>query len=162
MSRIIRFKYELFREMVNEYEATLNTRVGARIRSMTSVQDARTQHRELMRRRRAERRAQENEQLQFIANIAGDALEQPLIIAQGPRQQPGAPAPDIVDIPAWAIANAPAQQVNMAEIMRQLPPMEVERPQVQYLREQPAPAAEEAAAERQVVAAEAAPRAPPM
>ncbi|KAJ8682250.1 hypothetical protein QAD02_018042 [Eretmocerus hayati] len=162
MSRIIRFKYELFRELVNEYEATLNPRVGARIRLMTSVQDARTQHRELMRRRRAERRAQENEQLQFIANIAGDALEQPLIIAQGPRQQPGARAPDIVDIPARAIANAPTQQVNMAEIMGQLPPMEVEQPQVQYLREQPAPAAEEAAAERQVVAAEAAPRAPPM
>ncbi|KAJ8679344.1 hypothetical protein QAD02_015131 [Eretmocerus hayati] len=88
MPRTISFDYERFRDLVNEYEPTLNPRIGAEIRSMTTIQDARTPHREVIRRGRARRRAQEREQLQLITDIAGAALAPPVNVAEEDQRGP--------------------------------------------------------------------------
>ncbi|KAJ8667266.1 hypothetical protein QAD02_008928 [Eretmocerus hayati] len=102
-----RFEYERSRDLTNLYEASMNPRIGAQIRSKTSIHDARTQHREVVPRGTANRRPQGREQLQFIAELVGGALDKTLIIAEEARQEPILPDPGIANIPARALAEAP-------------------------------------------------------
>ncbi|KAJ8685101.1 hypothetical protein QAD02_020894 [Eretmocerus hayati] len=144
MPRTIRFDHERFQDLVNEYQATLNPRIGAQIRRMTTVQDARTQHREVVRRGRENRRRQEQlaqeEQMQLIAELADGILVRPAPVPADDHPAPP-PVPIVVDVPAGEVAAAPANGGNVMDAVFQLPLEPMARPAAR-----PVPAEEIAAA----------------
>ncbi|KAJ8683717.1 hypothetical protein QAD02_019509 [Eretmocerus hayati] len=152
--RIIPLNRLEFRRLCREYEENPRPEIGAQIRAMTTAHDARTRHREVVRRGRAERAEQRRldrvEEQRRLAERANFAIQQDLVMMPGPHQVPPLAIPAMFEIPARDLAAAPEQQVNLQELVARLPPMQ-ERPnipqQVFYRAEQ---AAEAVIRERQM------------
>ncbi|KAJ8685982.1 hypothetical protein QAD02_021775 [Eretmocerus hayati] len=152
--RIIPLNRLEFRRLCREYEENPRSEIGAQIRAITTARDARTRHREVVRRGRAERAEQRRldrvEEQRRLAERANFAIQQDLVMMPGPHQVPPLAIPAMVEIPARDLAAAPEQQVNLQELVAQLPPMQKRQniaQQVFYRAEQ---AAEAAVGERQM------------
>ncbi|KAJ8668138.1 hypothetical protein QAD02_009801 [Eretmocerus hayati] len=161
MPRTIRFEHERFQDLVNEYQATLNPRIGAQIRAMTTVQDARTQHRELVRRGRENRRRQQqlaqDEQMQLIAELADGILVRPAPMPAGEQQAPP-PAPIVVNVPADDIVAAHVHGGDNIDAVFQLPLEPMARPMARPVPEEVILAAPVGANDGVNMAAPASPR----
>ncbi|KAJ8674557.1 hypothetical protein QAD02_005819 [Eretmocerus hayati] len=75
--------------------------------------------------------------MQLIADIAGAALAPPDDAGRNNRRALDRPAQEVLDIPARALLNAPERQIDMMEIVEQLPPMVIAQPREQQRPQQP-------------------------
>ncbi|KAJ8678569.1 hypothetical protein QAD02_014356, partial [Eretmocerus hayati] len=120
--RPIPFDHEEFRRLCREYANHPRPEQGARLRAFTTEYDSRTQHRELMRRRRRERAMA---QLLELAEQAAPANAERM---PDPRHAPAPIVPAVIDIPAGDIVAVVNQQMDLQELVNQLPSMEVHQP----------------------------------
>ncbi|KAJ8677636.1 hypothetical protein QAD02_013423 [Eretmocerus hayati] len=126
--RVTPFDVVEFRRLCREYEAHTRPKVGAQIRSMTTRHDARTRHREVVRRGRAERALHRHREIQRehrrrVRNI-GRLIQNDLELMPGPYQAPPLMIPAVVEIQARDLAAAPQLQIDLGELMENLPPMD--------------------------------------